>query len=53
MPCTTETPEWKRDLEKNYQSDEFIAGAELDRGLDALHAQLKGLLADLDLVKKP
>ena len=26
---TTETPEWKRDLELNYQSDEFMAGREL------------------------
>ena len=50
---TTETPEWKRDLEVNYQSDEFLAGAELDRALDALYAQLKPLLTDLDLVKKP
>jgi putative tricarboxylic transport membrane protein len=50
---TTETPEWKRDLEVNYQSDEFLAGAELDRALDGLYAQLKPLLTDLDLVRKP
>jgi tripartite-type tricarboxylate transporter receptor subunit TctC len=49
----TESPEWKRDLEVNYQSDEFLAGAELDRALDALYAQLKPLLTELDLAKKP
>ena len=50
---TTESPEWKRDLEVNYQSDEFLAGAELDRALDALYAQLKPLLTELDLARKP
>ena len=49
---TTETPEWKRDLERNHQSDEFLAGAELDRAIDRLYAELKGLLTDLDLVKR-
>jgi putative tricarboxylic transport membrane protein len=48
---TTEAPEWKRDLELNYQNDEFMAGAELGRALDALHAQLKALLIDLDLAR--
>ena len=49
---TTEAAEWKRDLEINYQSDEFMAGAELDRALDALHVQLRSLLTELDLAKK-
>ena len=49
---TTEVAEWKRDLRVNYQSDEFMAGAELDRALDALYVQLKSLLTDLDLAKK-
>jgi putative tricarboxylic transport membrane protein len=49
---TTQTPEWKRELEQNYQSDEFIAGAELAKTVDALYGQLHGLLTDLDLVKK-
>lgn len=48
---TTETPEWKRDLETNHQSDEFMAGRELAQGLDALYAQLKALLTDLELAK--
>lgn len=49
---TTESPEWKRDLERNYQSDEFLAGADLDRALDDLYAQLKPLLTELELAKK-
>jgi putative tricarboxylic transport membrane protein len=48
---TTATPEWKRDLEINHQSDEFMAGRELAAALDALHEQLRVLLTDLDLVR--
>jgi putative tricarboxylic transport membrane protein len=48
---TTATPEWKRDLETHYQSDEFMAGTELNRALDGLYVQLKALLTDLDLAK--
>ena len=50
---TTETPEWKRDLEASYQSDEFMAGAEFARAIEGLYAQQKALLTDLELVKKP
>ena len=49
---TTEAPEWKRDLEVNYQSDEFLAGADFDKALDGLYAQLKPLLTDLEMAKK-
>jgi putative tricarboxylic transport membrane protein len=49
---TTRTPEWKRELEQNHQSDEFIAGAELSKTVDALYTQLHGLLTDLDLARK-
>jgi putative tricarboxylic transport membrane protein len=49
---TTETAEWKRDLQAHYQSDEFMSGPELDRALDALYALLKPLLTELDLAKK-
>ena len=48
---TIETPEWKRELELHYQSDEFMVGSELANTLDALHAQLKALLTDLQLAK--
>jgi putative tricarboxylic transport membrane protein len=50
---TTETPEWKRELEQNYQTSEFMVGSELAHAVDALHTQLRALLTDLDLVKKP
>ncbi|MBI2508483.1 MAG: tripartite tricarboxylate transporter substrate binding protein [Betaproteobacteria bacterium] len=50
---TTAAPEWKRDLERNYQSDEFMTGAELGHALDGMYAQLKSLLSDLDLARKP
>lgn len=48
---TTATAEWKRQLEINHQSDEFLAGGELGPVLDKLHAQLKALLTDLELAK--
>lgn len=48
---TTETPEWKRDLELNHQSDEFMAGKELVNAMDALYVQLKALLTELELAK--
>ena len=48
---TTETAEWKRDLETNYQSDEFMAGKELAQAVEVLYAQLKALLTDLELAK--
>ena len=50
---TTEVAEWKRDLETNYQSDEFMAGKELAQSLDAMYVQLKALLTDLELAKAP
>jgi tripartite-type tricarboxylate transporter receptor subunit TctC len=49
---TTETPEWKRDLERHYQSDEFMAGNDLTQAVDQLYVQLKALLTDLDLAKR-
>ena len=36
---TTESPEWKRELEQNHQTDEFIAGAELAQTVGSLHVQ--------------
>lgn len=49
---TTETPEWRRELEANYQSNEFVVGAELAKVVESLHAELRVLLTDLDLAKK-
>jgi putative tricarboxylic transport membrane protein len=48
---TTRTPEWQRELERNYQSDEFMVGAELRQAIEALHAQLTELLTELELAK--
>jgi putative tricarboxylic transport membrane protein len=50
---TIETPEWKRELAQNYQTSEFIIGAELAQAVESLHAQLRALLTDLELVRKP
>jgi putative tricarboxylic transport membrane protein len=50
---TTETPAWKRELEQSYQTDEFIAGPDLAKTVEALYVQLRALLTELDLVKKP
>jgi putative tricarboxylic transport membrane protein len=49
---TVESPEWKRDLERQHQSDEFMVGKELEHALDALHGQLKDLLTELKLAKR-
>lgn len=48
---TTATPEWKRDLELNHQSDEFMAGKELSNTMASLYVQLKALLTELELAK--
>jgi len=49
---TVASAEWKRDLERSYQSDEFMVGRELTQAIDQLYVQLQGLLADLDLAKR-
>jgi putative tricarboxylic transport membrane protein len=47
----TETAEWKRELEDQYLSDEFLAGRELIKYFDQEHADLKAFLTDLRMVK--
>jgi putative tricarboxylic transport membrane protein len=47
----TGTAEWKRELEDQYLSDEFLAGRELIRYFDQEHVELKAFLTDLRLVK--
>lgn len=49
---TTQTPEWKRDLERHYQNDEFLVGKEFAQAVDQLHAQLSALLTDIGLAKQ-
>ena len=47
----TATADWKRELEDQYLSDEFLAGRELIRYFDQEHVELKSLLTDLRLAK--
>lgn len=47
----TQVPEWKQDIERNYWSDEFVAGAEFKKYLDGEYAGLKAVLTDLGLAK--
>ena len=45
------TAEWKRELEDQYLSDEFLAGPALIRYLDQEHAELKAFLTDARLAQ--
>jgi putative tricarboxylic transport membrane protein len=47
----TESPDWKRDLEKNYWTDDFSTGEKLNKDLEEEFAATKALLADLGLAK--
>lgn len=46
-----ETDEWKKDLETNYHSGEFLGSADTRRLMDADHAKTKAFLTELELVK--
>lgn len=47
----TQAPEWKRDLEKNYWTDDFSTGEKLAKDLDEEFAATKALLTELGLAK--
>jgi putative tricarboxylic transport membrane protein len=47
----TSTAEWKRELEDQYLSDEFLAGPALIRYLDQEHAELKAFLTEARLAQ--
>lgn len=47
----TETAEWKRELDDQYLSDEFLAGRELIKYFDQEHVEIKAFLTDLGMVK--
>jgi putative tricarboxylic transport membrane protein len=47
----TEAPEWKAELEKNYWSDDFIAGEAFRKELDRDYAAMKAVLTDIGLAK--
>ena len=46
-----ETPEWKQDLEKNYWSDDFVAGENFRKEMTTDYAAMKAVLVDLGLAK--
>lgn len=43
--------DWKRELEQLLLSDEFLASREFQKYLDEQHAEIRGLLAELELIK--
>jgi len=48
----TQVPEWKRDLDKNYWSDEFLPSAQFRKELEKDYADMKAVLTDLGLAKQ-
>jgi putative tricarboxylic transport membrane protein len=48
----TQAPDWRSDLEKNYWSDEFMAGAQFRAYLDRDYASMKAILTELGLAKQ-
>jgi putative tricarboxylic transport membrane protein len=48
----TQVPEWKRDLEKNYWSDDFVASAQFRKDLEKDYAEMKAVLVDLGLARQ-
>ncbi len=48
----TQAPGWRADLEKNYWSDEFIAGAQFRAYLDKDYGSMKAILTELGLAKQ-
>ena len=47
----TQLPDWKADLEKNYWSDEFLAGAPFRAFLDKDYGDMRAVLVELGLAK--
>ena len=48
----TQAPDWRADMEKNYWSDEFMAGAQFRAYLDKDYASMKAVLTELGLAKQ-
>ena len=46
-----ETPEWKKDLDANYHSGEYLGSADTRKLMDADHARVRSFLLELELVK--
>lgn len=47
----TAAPEWKADIEKNYWSDDFVAGEQFRKDLAQDYAAMKAVLTDIGLAK--
>lgn len=47
----TETAEWKADLESNYWSSYFLAGAQFTKDLDKEYAETRSLMVEIGLIK--
>jgi putative tricarboxylic transport membrane protein len=48
---TTQAPDWKADIEKNFWSDDFVTGERFRKDLDKDYADMKAVLVDLGLAK--
>jgi putative tricarboxylic transport membrane protein len=47
----TEAPEWKTDIERNFWTDDFVAGERFRKDLDQDYAAMKAVLVDLGLAR--
>jgi putative tricarboxylic transport membrane protein len=48
---STELPEWKADLAKNYWTEHFVTGAQLRKHIEQEYVETKAVLGDLGLAK--
>jgi putative tricarboxylic transport membrane protein len=48
---STEAPEWKADIEKNFWADDFVPGDRFRKDLDQDYAAMRAVLVDLGLAK--
>jgi len=51
LRALTESEEWKKDLEKNNWSNDYMKSTETRKYMEADYAQLKSFLVDIDLAK--
>jgi putative tricarboxylic transport membrane protein len=49
----TASDEWKKDLERNYWSDDYMPSAATRKYMETEYGQLKAFLTDLELAKQP
>jgi putative tricarboxylic transport membrane protein len=46
-----ETPEWKKDIDANFHSAEYLGSAETKKLMETDHARIRAFLSELELVK--